>query len=287
MGDFLPDYEFVLVTENARQLDEARVALSASGIEHRVDLMPGPPARALVSVPKRRSQDAQRVLAVVRGDEEDEGEDEPPEEGGRTGFPWRPALAVLGVVGIHLALVLLAASPLVDRWSMMRRFGVLDETTWQEPWRLLTSLFVHSDFAHAAWNGLSMLVFAVPLLEECPWRRVAGLYLLAGLGGAVLASAVNEPTTVTIGSSGAVAGLFGAWVVRRLQHPPLRTVGRRAALRAWGIALLVLPSLLSPATADGRRISVASHVGGLLVGLALGSRLGAFPARREAADDAC
>lgn len=280
MGPPARELEFVLVTEDARLLADARRALAAEGIHHRVDVMQGPPARGLISVAAEQSRDARRVLAAVRGDDDDE-EEGPEDEHGETGeraaravFPWRPTLAVLAVIAVHLAVVLLAASPLVDRWTLMQRLGVRDETTWREPWRLLTSLFVHSGIRHVLFNGLSMLAFAVPLLERLPWRRVAAVYLAGGLGGAVLASATNAGGTVTIGSSGAVAGLFGAWLAWRLGQRTGGTGGRHAMLRTWGVALLVLPSLLAPATPDGQRISVASHVGGLLVGLALGVRLG-------------
>ena len=40
--------------------------------------------------------------------------------------------------------------------------------------------------------------------------------------------------------------------------------------RPAGIAMLALPSLVTPETSTGERISVAAHVGGLAAGLGLG-----------------
>ena len=51
--------------------------------------------------------------------------------------------------------------------------------------------------------------------------------------------------------------------------------------RRWvGVALLVLPSLLSPTTPDGKSVSIAAHLGGLAAGLALGAAL-SEAARRD------
>ena len=76
-----------------------------------------------------------------------------------------------------------------------------------------------------------------------------------------------------VGSSGAVAGLFGAWVVLTLRAARHATLGWRARVRTLGIALLFLPSLINPSTSDGRPVSVSSHMGGLLTGMTVGALL--------------
>jgi membrane associated rhomboid family serine protease len=119
-----------------------------------------------------------------------------------------------------------------------------------------------------------MLVFGVPLIERFGWARTAAVYLGSGVLGGVAALATSDPGTVTIGSSGAVAGLFGCWVVLTIRGARRAPLARRGVLRAVGIGLLVLPSLLTPTTIGGERISVAAHLGGLVAGLLLGSALG-------------
>jgi len=139
-----------------------------------------------------------------------------------------------------------------------------------QPWRLVTSLVLHSDLRHAFWNAISMTVFALPLLTYLGRRKTASIYLCAGIGGAVTALLFADAGTRIVGSSGAVAGLFGAWVVVALARIDPEELPGRARLRIAGVALLILPSLLSPVTSSGQHVSVSSHLGGLTTGAAIG-----------------
>ena len=84
-----------------------------------------------------------------------------------------------------------------------------------------------------------------------------------------------------IGSSGAVAGLFGAWVVVTFRWARREALERRARIRTMGIALLFLPSLLNPVTSSGQPISVSSHLGGLATGMVVGALLSSRMAPRD------
>jgi membrane associated rhomboid family serine protease len=120
------------------------------------------------------------------------------------------------------------------------------------------------------WNGLALVVFGVPAVLTWGYARATLLYILAGIGGGLVALALHPPGTLLVGSSGAVAGLFGAWLVAtgfRARRAPLT---RRAWIRTVGLGLLVLPSFLTPTSSDGRPISVAAHLGGLVSGALLG-----------------
>jgi rhomboid protease GluP len=154
--------------------------------------------------------------------------------------------------------------------ELLLRGGLLHEAVRSEPWRLVTSLFLHSGPSHVLWNGLALLVFAVPLLERLGLVRCAAIYLCSGIGGGLTAAWFADAGTLIIGSSGAVAGLFGAWVVIRLRLSRSSTLTGRERIRTLGIAMLVLPSLVQPVTSDGRSVSVSSHLGGMLTGMAIG-----------------
>jgi len=180
---------------------------------------------------------------------------------------------VAALVLVHLGLVFWGSGPFPPGRELLLRGGLLRGATLEQPWRLATSLFLHSDPAHALWNGLSTLVFAVPLLSGLGFARTTLIYVVSGLGGGLAALYFADPGTLILGSSGAVAGLFGAWTVltlRRARRLPL--VGRQR-VRTLGIAVLVLPSLLQPATAAGQPISVSSHLGGLVTGMLIGAVL--------------
>ena len=192
---------------------------------------------------------------------------------GLPAFPRGQVAAVVALILLHFALVIWRIEVYPHGEWLLREGGLLAGGTSQEPWRLATSLFLHVDMRHAFWNGISMLVFAVPLLAYLGYLRTVLIYLGAGIGGGLAALAAAAPGTLIVGSSGAVAGLFGAWVVVRLRAARHAAISWRARVRAAGVGLLVLPTLLNPMTPTGQPISVSSHLGGLATGMLVGALL--------------
>jgi len=182
-------------------------------------------------------------------------------------FPLLPVVVSLALVAVHLSIVFGVSL------RVARGFALAVGRTWHEPWRLVTSLFLHADVPHVLWNGMSMVVFAVPLLTELGYARTALIYLAAGAGGGIAAVSLAPAGTTIVGSSGAVAGLFGAWVATALSLARRPEPGSRARMRIVGVALLFLPSLFSPVTSTGRPVSIGSHLGGLATGLLIGAVL--------------
>jgi len=201
-------------------------------------------------------------------------------------FPWGPVRATAAVVLLHFALVLWWIGVFPGGERLLHDGALLSGSTAQEPWRLLTSLFLHVDLRHAFWNGVSMLIFAVPLITYLGYGRTGAIYFCAGIGGGLAALASTAPGTYILGSSGAVAGLFGAWVVMHLRSARYSAISWRARVRAAGIGLLVLPSLLNPMTPAGKPISVSAHLGGLATGMLIGAILsGGLLLRDESAPE--
>jgi membrane associated rhomboid family serine protease len=124
-----------------------------------------------------------------------------------------------------------------------------------QPWRMLTSVFVHSDnsFLHFAFNMYSLLIFG-RLLEQMLGRgRFAALYLLSGLGGSVAVLLIS-PTTPVVGASGAIFGLLGAYFV--IQR----------GLGGTNVQLLVVLGLNLVIGFIVPGIAWQAHLGGLIVG---------------------
>jgi membrane associated rhomboid family serine protease len=187
-------------------------------------------------------------------------------------FPWAEIAPVAVLVLFHLWL---AGVPGLRPFggNLVRDGALLAGATAREPWRLVTAMFLHADPPHVLWNALSMAAFGVPLLTQLGSARTGLVYLASGVGGGLTALAFAEPGTAILGSSGAVAGLFGAWIALRLDRARDEDLSGRARVRTIGIALLVLPSFLTPQTASGRPISVSSHLGGLATGMLVGAAL--------------
>jgi membrane associated rhomboid family serine protease len=144
-----------------------------------------------------------------------------------------------------------------------------------EPWRFLTSAFLHSpsQVLHIVFNMVALYSVG-PFLEASlgRWRYLA-LYLLSAVGGSVMYLLLASPSqgswyTFLMGASGAVFGLFGAVLV------VLRRVGRSAG---GIIGVLVINTVLGFVLPG---VAWQAHLGGALVGAALGAAFAYAPRER-------
>ncbi len=146
-----------------------------------------------------------------------------------------------------------------------------------QPWRFVSAAFLHSpgSFLHVAFN-MYVLYLTGPSLEAALGRaRFTALYLVAALGGSVGYLLLWTPVQPgTVGASGAVFGLFGALLVlqRRLRldlRQTLVIVGINAVLG------FVVPG-----------IAWQAHLGGFVVGAAVGAIMAYAPAPQSSRDAA-
>ena len=79
-----------------------------------------------------------------------------------------------------------------------------------EWWRLLMCNWLHSGVLHLGLNMGGLYSLGVPLERVFGFWRTASLYLLSGIFGTIM-SAIFLPGVVSVGASGAVFGLFGAY----------------------------------------------------------------------------
>lgn len=124
-----------------------------------------------------------------------------------------------------------------------------------EPWRMVTTIFVHSMSSgfHILFNGYSLYILGT-LVERLIGRgRFATLFLLSGVGGSVAVLWLS-PASAVIGASGAVFGLFGALFVIQ------RTFGGANAQLLIVLGLNLVLGFVVPG------ISWQAHIGGLIVG---------------------
>jgi membrane associated rhomboid family serine protease len=153
----------------------------------------------------------------------------------------------------------------------------------QAPWwvTLFTSMFMHGGILHIAGNMLFLWVFGNNIEDSMGRVKFALFYLLAGLI-AVYSQALIDPgsTAPTIGASGAVAGVLGAYA---LLHPRARIltlifiiffvtlveIPALILLAVWFV-LQFIPALGQVAVETGgdQGIAYFAHVGGFLFGLA-------------------
>ncbi|MBV8854746.1 MAG: rhomboid family intramembrane serine protease, partial [Sinobacteraceae bacterium] len=133
-------------------------------------------------------------------------------------------------------------------------------------WRLFTAPFLHLNVLHLALNMWAL--WNIGRLTERFFGSSAflGLYLSSGLLGS-LASVAWDPGRISIGASGAIFGILGAFLAFLL-HPGVG-VPRRIARAHWISTLVfVVFNLVNGALTP--TIDNAAHVGGLLAGAVLG-----------------
>ncbi len=79
---------------------------------------------------------------------------------------------------------------------------------------IITSMFVHGGIAHLGFNMLFLIVVGPAVEALCGHLRFALFYLFCGIAGGVLQVAISPDSHVpTIGASGAIAGVLGAYLV--------------------------------------------------------------------------
>ena len=137
-----------------------------------------------------------------------------------------------------------------------------------EYYRAVTSMFVHHNLLHLAFNVMALL-FVGPAVEKLfDMKKMVILFLASGLG-ASLASFVYyvhilggvSVVTVSAGASGAVCGLIGATIVGAKRFGPEASKLSRAMIQ-W-VVYIVLFGALVP------NINNAAHAGGFVIGAGL------------------
>src|SRR5262249_36694331 len=108
-----------------------------------------------------------------------------------------------------------------------------------EFWRLGTTMFVHYGPLHLVVNTLALGVVGAALEPVFSRWRYLALYLVAGLGGSTAVYALGDQFASTAGASGAIFGLFGAYLVVarqvRVDYRPMLTVIGINILVTFGI----------------------------------------------------
>jgi membrane associated rhomboid family serine protease len=123
-----------------------------------------------------------------------------------------------------------------------------------EFYRLFTAMFLHYGLPHLLLNMWALWIFGRALETALGPARFLALFLLAGLGGNV-AAYIWSPDHFSAGSSTAIYGLFGALFV------VLRRLGRDTS----SLIPIIVINVIFTFAARGY-ISVAGHLGGLVIG---------------------
>ncbi len=99
-----------------------------------------------------------------------------------------------------------------DIW-MFQNFAMVSGLFFSEPWRAITSMFLHADFAHILFNMFVLFMFGTVLERRVGIAWFLLVYFISGICGSLGFELLSEPGIYAVGASGAIYGILGALVV--------------------------------------------------------------------------
>lgn len=150
-----------------------------------------------------------------------------------------------------------------------------------QPWRLLTSTFLHVDLMHLALNMWMLAIFGSRVEIRFGHVRFGLVYLVSALAGSLVSALWHaQNLTVSAGASGALMGLCGAycadWMMRHESDEliPVPDAEESDPIRGPLVQTIVLTLGYGVFNAG---VDNAGHVGGLVAGLIVGGAFALVP----------
>lgn len=137
-------------------------------------------------------------------------------------------------------------------------------------WRLVASTFLHIGLLHLFFNGWALYQLGQLFEVWMGSARMAAVYFASGIAGS--AASVLFPASaymVSAGASGAIFGLLGALIAFLLRrHQRLTPAAKSLLLQLafWAVLNVILGFTMAG-------VDNAAHLGGCLIGVAVGWRL--------------
>jgi membrane associated rhomboid family serine protease len=135
----------------------------------------------------------------------------------------------------------------------------------QNPWSLVTYMFVHGGWGHLFFNMLVLYFFGPRLETVLGGRNFITLYTLSGLGGALLSFVPPYYYSSIIGASGAVFGVVTAYA-RLWPRDKIYIYGVVPVQAMWFVIGYAGYSILGSLGIVGAGTAHFGHLGGIIVG---------------------
>ncbi len=170
-------------------------------------------------------------------------------------------------------------SPSIDR--AVGRFGLVPDLvlTGDQLYTFVTSMFLHADIIHLGGNMLFLYVFGDNVEDTFGHVRYLLFYLLAGFAASLLhivtALYIGGSDIPTIGASGAIAGVLGAYFIL---YPRSRIL---TLIFLFWITVVAIPAVvflglwfvyqfLYGTIGAGSGVAYWAHIGGFITGIVFG-----------------
>ncbi len=179
---------------------------------------------------------------------------------GRPSFQTTPvSFTIIAVTAAIYVIGLLSHEADVWFFQHFAQFNVL--VALGEWWRIFTAALLHGGTMHILFNMYALYLFGPRLEQQVGGPAFAALYVATAGTGGMVSYIFGDIGQASIGASGAIFGLLGAWmfVAWKMRGTP----GGRSMFNQLGILLAI--NLALPLFVNG--IDWRAHVGGLLGGV--------------------
>lgn len=151
----------------------------------------------------------------------------------------------------------------------------------QDLFTLLTSMFVHGGWAHIIGNMMFLWVFGDNVEDAFGHLGYLVFYLVTGLAASAAHILLDAGSTIpSVGASGAISGVLGAYIVffggnpiRVLIAYFITVVPAWIMIGLWAIQQFIATYGSIAATEQTGGVAYAAHAGGFIAGLVLGIAL--------------
>lgn len=186
----------------------------------------------------------------------------------------------LGLIILNtLCFVFEMAQPMYLRNSFIEHYGLVPDHLYLPAF--VTSMFLHGGWLHLIGNMWFLWVFGSHIEDAIGSGRFLIFYLISGVASALVQFVISVGSPIpTIGASGAIAGVMGAFLIL---YPRVRVVTLifvlffvttydlpAALMLIYWFALQLLSGVTSlSSVTQAQNIAWFAHVGGFLVGILL------------------
>lgn len=179
-------------------------------------------------------------------------------------------------------LTLFGGYPSPSIYEVVGKFGLVPDLilSGDQIYTFLTSMFLHADLIHLGGNMLFLYVFGDNVEDTFGHFRYLLFYLIAGIAASLLhiftAFYMGDPSIPTIGASGAIAGVLGAYFVL---YPRSRIL---TLVFFFWITIVAVPAvvflglwfvyqfLYVTMVGAGGGVAYWAHIGGFVTGIVFG-----------------
>jgi membrane associated rhomboid family serine protease len=202
--------------------------------------------------------------------------------------PWVTYTLIVLNVWVFLYEILLGPEleAFVRTWGFIPARYFLMAELYPEAWLprylpLVTSMFLHGGWAHLIGNMLYLRIFGDNVEDRVGHLRYLGLYLATGVAAALAQAYLSPDSTLpTVGASGAISGVLGAFLVMfprarvmtllpLLLFFPVIEVPAAVYLGLWFLMQVLNATVALAVMGDSGGVAWWAHVGGFVAGMTL------------------